>query len=101
MAVKAEPSDEGKCIKITITREFDARDYDAFKSAFSQYADQVCYEIELSGVTLMDSSALGMLLHLREYALGQGSTVVLTNPSDMVLRNLERAHFQELFEIRT
>ncbi|HEY3400259.1 MAG TPA: STAS domain-containing protein [Geothrix sp.] len=56
--------------------------------------------LELSGLSYMDSSALGMLLLLREKAEAKDIKVVLANPSPAVMEILKIVQFGKLFDIR-
>ena len=55
--------------------------------------------IELAGVEYLDSSALGMLLMLRDRANAARKTLTLANPRGMVKQALEIARFDKLFSI--
>ncbi len=89
--------DSRVCIKIT--DDFDARIYSDFKLAFETSPLAVTFEVDLSDVHHMDSSGLGLLVHLREHAAKTGSDIVLMNPSAVARRNLETAFFHEIFDI--
>ena len=79
----------------SVHREF----REAVKSAVS--ASEVReIEIDLSAVTYMDSSALGMLLLSRENASTERMTVILVRPAENVRQVLEVANFHKLFTIR-
>ena len=79
----------------SVHREF----REAVKSAVS--ASEVReIEIDLSAVTYMDSSALGMLLLSRENAAMERKTVILVRPAENVRQVLEVANFHKLFTIR-
>lgn len=56
--------------------------------------------IDFSQVDYLDSSALGMLLLLREKADSQGKRVVLSGLHGMVKQVLDIANFGKLFELR-
>lgn len=56
-------------------------------------------EIDLGGVEYLDSSALGMLMLLRERAQVMGKDVVLSKPNQMVAQILDIANFKKLFTI--
>ena len=56
--------------------------------------------LDLSGLSYLDSSALGMLLLLREKAEMKGLTVALVKPSPMVLDILKIVRFEKLFDIQ-
>ncbi len=57
-------------------------------------------QLDLGGVTYMDSSTLGMLLLLREKADAKGIKVSLVRPSSSVMTILKVVQFDRLFEIR-
>jgi anti-anti-sigma factor len=57
--------------------------------------------LDLSGLTYMDSAALGMLLLLREeHTRRFGTQVVLRHPTPFVLNVLKLVQFEDLFEIQ-
>jgi len=56
-------------------------------------------QVDLSKVAYLDSSALGMLLMLRDKALGKGRSVQLTNCKGSVRQVLEIANFGKLFSV--
>jgi len=55
--------------------------------------------VNLAAVKFMDSSALGMLLELREYAGAVNQLVCLSNPIENVKQMLNIACFYKLFSI--
>ncbi|MBI5918113.1 MAG: STAS domain-containing protein [Nitrosomonadales bacterium] len=57
-------------------------------------------DVNLAGVDYMDSSALGMLLMLRERAQAAKKEVVLCKPNSTVAQILDIANFPKLFTIR-
>lgn len=56
-------------------------------------------EVNLHGVEYIDSSALGMLLLLREKATEKNIQMTLLHPRDSVRQVLEVANFGRLFSI--
>ncbi len=56
-------------------------------------------QVDLSKVAYLDSSALGMLLMLRDKAQGKSRSVHLTNCKGSVKQVLEIANFGKLFSI--
>ena len=88
---------------IRLQGRFDFDVHRAFREAFKAALaanDVREVEIDLSGVTYMDSSALGMLLLSRENASALGKAVALARPTDAVRSILDVANFQKLFAIR-
>jgi HptB-dependent secretion and biofilm anti anti-sigma factor len=55
--------------------------------------------VDLAGVEYLDSSALGMLLMLRDRARGGGRSVSLANGRGAVKQVLEIANFNKLFTV--
>jgi HptB-dependent secretion and biofilm anti anti-sigma factor len=55
--------------------------------------------VDLGGVEYLDSSALGMLLMLRDKAKVTGKTITLTNCRGVVKQVLDIANFSKLFAI--
>ena len=64
-----------------------------------QYKDVDALVIDLAGVEYLDSSALGMLLMLRDRANTSKKVVSLANPRGMVKQALDIAKFDKLFSI--
>ena len=55
--------------------------------------------VNLTEVSYLDSSALGMLLLLREYAQAANKSLTLSKPSAIAARTFEIAGFKTLFAI--
>lgn len=82
---------------------FDFNSHRTFREAYDPLLKQkgiANLEINLAGVSYLDSSALGMLLLLRERADSEGVTIVLSRPSITVAQILEIANFGKVFTIR-
>ena len=62
-------------------------------------ADQRPVELDLSGVSFIDSSGLATLLSMRNLLAERGGMLVLRAPSDAVRRVLELAGLSEAFAI--
>jgi len=91
---------EGRAV-IRLQGRFDFnahRDFrDAIDSALS--ANAVAVSVDFGSVEYLDSSALGMLLMLRDRAKGVGREVTLTNCRGAVKQILDIANFGKLFKI--
>jgi HptB-dependent secretion and biofilm anti anti-sigma factor len=88
---------------ISMSGRFDFNVHRAFREAYDPLLPQKdisSLEIDLGGVEYLDSSALGMLLLLRERAATEGKEVVLCKPGDTVRKILDIANFAKLFTIR-
>ena len=101
MSVSQEVSSDGKKVYINITGRFDYKVSQEFRDAYRHVPGQenVTYYINLSDANYMDSSALGMLLLLREHAKCHGGTVSIDRPSKQVDDILKVANFEQLFSI--
>ena len=87
---------------LELSGRFDFNDHRAFKAAYDpiiQKAEVKVLEVNLAGIEYLDSSALGMLMLLRERIQAAGKTVVLCNPSQTVSQIFEIANFKKLFTI--
>ncbi len=99
MTIHTDYEDDGQALVLYIQGFFDYSLHKEFRQAYKGVEGIRRYIIDLSETEYMDSSALGMLLLLREFASDQGSEVVLRNCSREVRKILEVANFQRLFQI--
>jgi len=100
MAISSTVSENGETVTISIVGKFDFQLYDEFRSAYAETGGSTMnYVVDLSGTEYLDSSALGMLLLLREHAGGETSKIDITNASDEVRKVLDVANFGKLFNI--
>ena len=102
MSVVQEISSDGKTVQININGRFDYRLSQQFRDAYEQVPDHACitFLVDLRNTSYIDSSALGMMLLLREYAKCRGGSVVIDSPNDQIGKILKVANFQQLFVIK-
>lgn len=96
--IKSSLEKKTGCLTISVIGRFDYTCHKAFKEAFGGGV-VTCYEVDLSETLYLDSSALGMLLLLRDHAGGEKATVRLLSPNRTVLEVLNMANFGLLFNI--
>lgn len=92
----------GDTATINMTGRFDFNIQRAFKEAYDVHLNNAAIsaiEVNLSGVDYLDSSALGMLLILRERANSAGKKLKLCKARASVAQILEIANFGKLFAI--
>jgi len=92
----------GNTLTINMTGRFDFHVQRDFKEAYDPQLGNAAVsaiEINLAGVEYLDSSALGMLLMLRERATAAGKSLKLCRPGAGVSQILEIANFSKLFTI--
>ena len=92
----------GGVLKIRLDGKFTFDDHKVFRQA---YKDKLGFigrliEIDFANVDYLDSSALGMLLLVREMADDCGKVIELVNCRGVVAQILEVANFKRLFTIR-
>ena len=100
MGINTTIADSGNKIIIAVAGKFDFQLYDEFRASYADTAGTgVEYVVDLSNTEYLDSSALGMLLLLREHAGGETSNIEITQASPDVKKILDVANFGKLFEI--
>ena len=101
MSIKKNTSNDGKTIFLSISGRFDYKIIKDFRESFSNDKDQegMTYFINLNDVSYMDSSALGILLVLRQHANNNKGKVTIDRPSEQVSQVLKVANFEKLFTI--
>ena len=99
MGINMTLSDDDAQATIAVVGKFDFQLYDEFRAAYADTAgDSVTYIVDLSDTDYLDSSALGMLLLLREHAGGDKSRIRIESASPDVRKILDVANFSKLFE---
>jgi len=101
MAVYSEMSEDNKELIISIDDRFDFSLHQQFREAYADNTEQnLTYVLDLSKTEYMDSSALGMILLLKDHVQLYASTLVISKPNDTVQKILEIAQFHRLMTIR-
>lgn len=101
MPIQTRRDDDGQTLVIRIEGRFDFSTHQAFRDAYEHGDPDIRgYVIDLSETTYLDSSALGMLLLLRDYAGGDSGRVVIESCNNDVRRILSISNFEQLFTIR-
>ncbi|MDJ0779271.1 MAG: STAS domain-containing protein [Gammaproteobacteria bacterium] len=100
MGISTTVSDSGNQVTIAVAGKFDFQLYDEFRSSYADTAGSgVRYVVDLADTEYLDSSALGMLLLLREHAGGEASDIEISQASPEVKKILDVANFGKLFKI--
>jgi anti-anti-sigma factor len=101
MPIQTHRSDDRHILTIRIEGRFDFSTHQAFRNAYEHEDREVKgFIVDLSRTTYLDSSALGMLLLLRDYAGGDGARIELRNCNNDVRRILTISNFEQLFSIQ-
>jgi len=101
MAVTTQLSNDGTTTTITINGRFDFNLYKDFRDAYESglNSGNTKFIVNFSKTEYMDSSALGMLLVLRERTGGDNAQVSLTNCNKEIRNILSISNFDKLFTI--
>lgn len=100
MNVTSDISDDKNTITIRVRGRFDFNLVQDFRNAY-RILDKpnANYIIDLAETDYMDSSALGMLLHLWKFAGGAQSRIQIVNCRPGVRKIFEITHFDKKFKI--
>lgn len=100
MAIDSMLSDDGKELTIKIDGRFDFSSLQLFRNAYENVKEKPdLYIIDLEGSDYLDSSALGMLLALRDHAGGDNANVTITGANPDVRKILVITKLDELFTV--
>ena len=84
----------------SITGRFDFEMHTDFRNALKEVGSNMRkYVVDMGAVEEIDSSALGMLLLLRENAGGENGSVQLIRCRPDIIDILKMANFQSIFDI--
>jgi len=92
-------STEGNKQIINVQGRFDFSVQAEFRQAYEAVDNDKTFILNFASADYMDSSALGMLLLLRDYAGGDNAKVELINCQAEIKNILEISNFQKLFKI--
>ncbi len=100
MSVTAQLSDSGQALVLKILGRFDFSIHQDFRNAYEKHQGPVnSYIIDLKDASYIDSSALGMLLLLRDYAGGDKTPISIVGSNPDVKKILIISNFNQLFKI--
>ena len=100
MEIQTQLSEDNKVLTITLLGKFDYTCHQEFQDAYEQAGSSPeKFIVDILEVNSMDSSALGMLLLLRNHAGGDESDVTIVNAKPDVYKLLHTCKFDELFSI--
>ena len=80
MAITSTVSADGNQVTIYIQGRFDFSSHQEFRAAYEKLPKTPThFRVDLQGTSYLDSSALGMLLLLRDFAGGDKANIEITN----------------------
>jgi anti-anti-sigma factor len=101
MTIRSEVSADGRGLTIAVAGRFDFSAHRDFRETYeSLETEPQEFTVDMREATYLDSSALGMLLLLRDHAGGDAAEVRIVNCNPDVRKILTISNFEQLFEIR-
>jgi len=101
MSVQASVAANGTELTIRVDGRFDFSAHQEFREAYETVTGDISqFVVDLGSTSYLDSSALGMLLLLRDHAGGDTAQVKIVNCNDDVRKILTIANFEQLFTIQ-
>ncbi len=98
MRVLKSKSKDGTEITISLPEKFDFQLHKEFRQAYQEDGVKSLI-LDMNKTQYMDSSALGMLLQLKEYTEGNNSKMSIKNTSNNIMQIMQIAHFDKIFTI--
>lgn len=100
MPLNTNLSSDGNTITINISGRFDFNLYKEFRGAYEKGIGRgTSFILDFKNTDYIDSSALGMLLVLREQIGGDASKVKIINCNGDIKKILSISNFDKLFSI--
>ncbi|MCW8899960.1 MAG: STAS domain-containing protein [Gammaproteobacteria bacterium] len=99
MAISGDVSADGSAVTINISGRFDFNAHHDFRNIYRNEASNAAYTIDMSGTEYIDSSALGMLLLLREHAGNESANITINGCNDDIKKIFAISNFEKLFKI--
>lgn len=100
MGLTAKQSIDDNQVVIQIDGRFDFHMHADFRDSYSGYPPATHFLIDLGNTTFLDSSAMGMLLLLREYVGGDTSNIQIINCTPDVKKALSISNLDKLFSVK-
>jgi len=100
LSVSSNLATDGNSLVIQVQGRFDFSEHEAFRQCYeSEEPKPQKYVVDLRQTSYLDSSALGMLLLLRDFAGGDEASVEIINCSQDVKKIFSISNFDQLFAI--
>ena len=99
MSISVASSTTDNIVRIRVIGRFDYSMHKEFREAYKDSDPSAEFIIDMSQTSYMDSSALGMMLLLREHLGDDHSKISITGCTTEIRNILEISKFQKLFNI--
>lgn len=99
MELRKEIISDGREMRIKMPEKFNFNVHKNLRKAYESHQCET-YRLDLSSTSYMDSSALGMLLQIREFAGDKQDSVVIESANDNIKEILRVANFEKMMVIK-
>ena len=100
MAISSTLTESGEELTIKVSGRFDFSSHQEFRDSYETLTSvPERYRVDMRDASYLDSSALGMLLLLRDFAGGDHADVEICNCNADVRKILSISNFEQLFRI--
>ena len=100
MSITSSASDDGSTLTIKVQGRFDFSSLQLFRNAYEKVDPKPQkFIVDLKESDYLDSSALGMLLALRDYGGGDNADISIVNCNPDVRKILVITKLDELFKV--
>lgn len=100
MGINTTHNEGDKQLIINVTDRFDFSLHQLFRDSYQQIQQPgSCFRLNLSNASYMDSSALGMILLLKDHAEKIKGEVIIEKPNEAISKILEIAQFHRLITV--
>lgn len=100
MAIISKLAPDNSELTIAVNGRFDFSAHQEFRKAYERPgAKPQKIVIDMAGANYLDSSALGMLLLLRDYAGGEKASIAIVNCNTEIKNIFTASNFDQLFAI--
>jgi len=100
MTISISSKTSGRSVYIQAKSRFDVHSHHDFKACYRNESPDAVYNVDFSETNYIDSSALGILLLLREYAGGEKSDITLSGCSEDLMNVMRATNFDKLFKYK-
>lgn len=99
MSIMTSTSADQKEVTIYVQGRFDFSLVQDFRNAYSDKDPHAIYTIDLAKTDYLDSSALGMLIHLWKFTGENKNNVRIINSNEEIRKIFDITHFDKNFTI--
>ncbi len=100
MSIETKPSSDGKSVVINVKGRFDFSQVNDFRKAYESNPVNALFTVDLRQTEHIDSSALGMLLNMRNFLGGDAAKIEIVNSAPGIRKIFEISRFDKKFTIR-